>query len=89
MGLDAKLVTSLAYTFATGADLRLAEAAAHRRGLGDTLEPYRKTVKTDPYGKTVKTDGEWNYRKFDRSTISARRRIACLPAREPRRVRFA
>src|SRR6476646_6147981 len=26
--------------------LRLAEAAAHRRGLGETLEPYRKTVKT-------------------------------------------
>jgi hypothetical protein len=25
--------------------LRLAEAAAHRRGLEDTLEPYRKTVK--------------------------------------------
>jgi len=25
--------------------LRLAEAAAHRRGLRDTLEPYRKTVK--------------------------------------------
>jgi hypothetical protein len=25
--------------------LRLAEAAAHRRSLGDTLEPYRKTVK--------------------------------------------
>src|SRR5438046_10245111 len=24
--------------------LRLAEAAAHRRGLADTLEPYRKTV---------------------------------------------
>ena len=38
---------SLAYTFATGADLRLAEAAAHRRGLGDTAEPYRKTVKTE------------------------------------------
>jgi hypothetical protein len=33
MGLDAKLVMSLAYTFATGADLRLAEAAAYRRGL--------------------------------------------------------
>jgi hypothetical protein len=26
--------------------LRLAEAAAHRRGLGDALEPYRETVKT-------------------------------------------
>src|SRR5436309_8516564 len=25
--------------------LRLAEAAAHRRGLEDTLEPYRKTAK--------------------------------------------
>src|SRR4029077_2472866 len=27
--------------------LRLAEAAAHRRGLEDTLEPYRKTAKAD------------------------------------------
>jgi hypothetical protein len=26
--------------------LRLAEAAVHRRGLADALEPYRKTVKT-------------------------------------------
>ena len=47
MGLDPKLVMSLAYTFATGADLRVADVAAHRRGLEHAPEPCRKTVKTD------------------------------------------
>src|SRR6266850_3480518 len=39
------LVEEVAGIFWRKRRLRLAEAAAHRRGLEDTLQPYRKTVK--------------------------------------------
>jgi hypothetical protein len=57
--------------------LRLAEAAAYRRGLDDTLEPFRKTVKValvhlDTTGQSEADAWEWVYKQRQVERIAPR-----------------
>src|SRR5437762_1016583 len=75
--------------------LRLAEAAAYHRGLGDTLEPYRKTVKAalvhldapDPAERVVDAlratagDTEQDLREMEDDEAMTQRAVALLSSR--------